>query len=237
MKIKLGIYLIIFLIFTCTAVADENEQTATKEEAAPQETSKANRRWIGADFSHGTAMHIWSDRTYKGYENWSGGIFMEWESPRKSLWSMDIAPVWRGEVRYFRLLGTIPLSSDQLTPEELREYEARGEDQYFTELDHHQITFLAIRRWVFMPDSDFRPFLELGLGMSFTDKLILTDGTIYAFDFIGGGGFLFDINPRWSGYIAARAAHFSNGGQMYLTNKQVIGPESISWVLGIRYEL
>lgn len=237
MKTKLSIFCILLLIFTCTAFAEEKEQTESETEKTSQETSLENRRWIGADFSHGTAMHIWSDRTYKGYENWSFGMFMEWESPRKSIFSLDIAPVWRGEVRYFRLLGTIPLSSDQLTDEELKWYEDRGIDEYDTELDHHQITFLIVRRWFFLPDEKIRPFLELGFGMSFTNELIITNGTIWAFDFIGGGGFEFDISPKWTGYAAARAAHFSNGGEMYLTNKDTIGPESISWVLGIRYEL
>jgi len=234
MKTKLSIFFTLLLIFTGTAFAEEKEKIASDTESASQETSQKNRRWIGAMASYGSAMHIWSDRTYTGYENWSAGIFMEWESPRKSIFSVDIAPVWRGEVQYSKLWGTIPLSSDQLTDEELALEE---DDKYDTTLDHQQITFLAIRRWIFVPDHYIRPYLELGLGISFTDKLILTDGTIYAFDFIGGGGVEIDLNQKWTLQASCRAAHFSNGGQMYLTNKQVIGPESIKGVIAIRYEL
>lgn len=233
MKTKLSILFILLLIFTCTAFAEEKEQT----EGETKKTSQENRRWIGAMASYGSAMHIWSDRTYDGYENWSAGIFMEWESPRKSIFSLDIAPVWRGEVQYSKLWGTIPLSSDQLTDEELQWYIDRGEDKYFTTLDHQQITFLAVRRWIFIPDHYIRPYIELGLGISFTDKLIITNGTIYAFDFIGGGGVEIDLNQKWTLQASCRAAHFSNGGQMYLTNKDTIGPESIKGVIAIRYEL
>ena len=31
--------------------------------------------------------------------------------------------------------------------------------------------------------------------------------------------------------------HFSNGGQIYMTNGAVIGPESLNWVFGVRFQL
>ncbi len=233
MKTMQYITMIIFLLFACTAIAQENHKKNTEAEVTPP----AGRRWIGVTGSFGSPMHIWSDRTYTGYENWSTGLFMEWESTRDTTLSLDIDSVWRGEMRYFKLSGTIPLSSDQLTDEELKGYEDRGIDKYYTTLDHQQITFLIVRRWIFLPDYYIRPYLELGLGISFTDKLILTDGTIYAFDFVGGGGVEVDLSKKWTLFAGCRAAHFSNGGQMYLTNKAVIGPESLNGVLGVRYEL
>jgi len=230
MKTMQYITMIIFLLFACTAIAQENHKNETEDEATPP----AGRRWIGMMGSYGSAMHIWSDRTYTGYENWSSGIFMEWESPRKTIFSLDIGSVWRGEMRYSKLWGTIPLSDDQLTDEELVE---QAPPPYSMELDHQQITFLAVRRWIFLPDYYIRPYLELGFGISFTDKLILTDGTSFAFDFVGGGGVEIDLSKKWTLFAGCRAAHFSNGGQMYLTNKAVIGPESINGVIALRYEL
>ena len=159
---------------------------------------------------------------------------MEWESPRRTVFSLDIGSVWRGEMRYSKLWGTIPLSTDQLTDEELVE---QAPPPYSTKLDHQQITFLVVRRWIFLPDHYIRPYLELGLGISVLDKNIITDGTIWSFDFVGGGGVEIDLNQKWTLFAGCRAAHFSNGGQMYLTNKAVIGPESINGVFGVRYEL
>lgn len=224
---------VICLLIATTATA----QDKVNETADNGTDTSTCRRWIGASGSSGSAMHIWSDRTYTGYRNGSAGLFMEWESPRDTIFSLDMSSVWRGEIRYFKLWGTIPLSSDQLTDEELQAYIDRGEDKYFMTLDHQQLTFLVVRRWIFLPDYYIRPYLELGVGMSFTDKLILTDGTIYAFDFIGGGGVEMDVSKKWTLFAGCRAAHFSNGGQMYLTNKAVIGPESINAMFGIRYEL
>ncbi|MBA4367805.1 MAG: hypothetical protein C0403_09225 [Desulfobacterium sp.] len=203
---------------------------AGSEKQAEQAEETTEKRWIGMNGSWGRSNHIWSDREYYGYRNSQFGIFYEWETKPLFSLGLNIEHTYRAEFRIATLWGTIPLSDDQVSDEE-----AARTDEHSTTLDHKQAVFLGIRRWVFLPDSSIRPNLHLGFGMSFTDELIIEDGTLYAFSFTGGGGIDIDISDRWTLFSEVSLEHFSNGGQMYLTNKRVIGPESLNTRFGFRY--
>ncbi|MBW2219033.1 MAG: acyloxyacyl hydrolase [Deltaproteobacteria bacterium] len=192
-----------------------------------------SKRWIG--YMHGTVgrpFHIWSAKTYKGYKNVSNGIFMEWETDALIPFSQLINHTLRIELRYLNLWGTIELKDDQV-PEE--EWLQGG--PFYTTLNHKRFSTTVVRRWIIFSYYYIRPTIHLGLGMSWTDKEILKEGTNYNFDFVGGFGIEFDVTNKLSGNIGARWEHFSNGGAIYFTNKRVIGPESINLLISIKHEI
>ena len=205
---------------------------ATNADANERDCSDRNR-WVG--YMHGTLgrpYHIWSAKTYDGYKNISHGIFMEWETgaliPESSLTYQTL----RLELRYIKMWGTIELKDDQVP---LEEYQMGG--PFYTTLDHQRFAVTGVRRWIVFPDYSIRPSVHLGFGISWTDKPILKEGTNYNFDFVGGVGVEFDITEKLSGNIGTRWEHFSNGGAIYLTDKHVIGPESINLIVSLRHEI
>jgi opacity protein-like surface antigen len=103
--------------------------------------------------------------------------------------------------------------------------------------NHYSISLLAVRRWIFLPNRVIRPNAHLGFGFSVMNESVIENGTTWNFNFVGGGGLEYDVIKKWTVYGDVRWEHFSNGGQVYLTNKDVIGPESVNIVLGIRYLL
>jgi hypothetical protein len=188
------------------------------------------KQWFGFTGSTGKQFQFASDREYTGYRNSQAGVFLEWETGSLIPLPVDTERTLRLEFRYAYLWGTIPLSDDQV-PEEVREQE----DSHSTALDHHQVSVLAIRRWIFLPTRIAQPYVLLGLGMSITHKRILEEGSIYAFNFSAGGGVDINLNKRWSLFTEVSLEHFSNGGEWGLTDDAVIGPESINGRLGLRY--
>jgi len=192
-----------------------------------------SKRWIGC--MHGTLgrpYHIWSAKTYDGYKNISNSVFMEWETDALISTSTLLNQTLRVEVRYLKLWGTIGLKDDQVSEEEY----LQGRP-FYTTLDHKRFAITGVRRWIIFPYYPIRPSVHLGFGISWTDKSILKEGTNYSFDFVGGLGVEFDITNKLSGNIGARWEHFSNGGAIYLTNKRVIGPESINLLISIAHEI
>ncbi len=203
---------------------------ADQENQKTRAEGELEKRWIGLDGSWGRSHHIWSDREYFGYRNSQLGIFYEWETDPYISFGLDVEHTYKAVFRIATLWGTIPLSDDQVSDER-----AAQTDEHETTLDHKQVLFLGIRRWTFLPDSFIRPNLHLGFGFSITDELIVEDGTLFAFSFTGGGGVDIDVSDRWTIFTEASWEHFSNGGQMYLTNKRVIGPGSLNARFGFRY--
>lgn len=195
----------------------------------PSLATGGKKRWVGLAGSQGKNHHLWSATDYKGYKNWTAGMFMEWETDAWVPLSLDMEHTLRVELRYQDIWGTIPLTSDQVPPEK------RNGGPYFTTLDHYTIALLLVRRWVFFPQYFIRPNLHLGFGLSILNKTLLEDGTLHNFNFDGGCGLELDINKQWSTFVDVRWEHFSNGGQIYMTNAAVIGLESVNGVFGIRY--
>lgn len=217
------------LIGILMVVAPPGVQAEEIEKVKPEETYK---HWVGGYASFGRHSHIWSSSVYTGYKNWALGAFYEWESnPWIPLPADIIRRTWQAELHYKRLWGTIPLDEDQIPPED------RDGPPYSTELDHYQFALRLVRRWVFLPDYFIRPTLHLGFGMSLLNRTIIDDGTLHSFDFVGGGGVEIDLSKRWTLFADLRWEHFSNGGQIYMTNAAVIGPESLNGVFGLRYLL
>lgn len=221
MKIDKGIT-VIFLLAVIASKAGAHEKNCADR-----------KRWVG--YMHGNLgrpFHIWSAKTYDGYKNISHGIFMERETGALIPESSFTYQTLRIELRYLRMWGTIELKDDQVPREE---YLMGG--PFYTTLDHDRFAVTAVRRWIVFPASPIRPSIHLGFGLSWTDKPILKEGTNYNFDFVGGVGVEFDITEKLSGNIGTRWEHFSNGGAIYLTNKRVIGPESINLLISIRHEI
>ncbi len=203
------------------------DSSKSDEDAAVETATK--ERWIGGYGSIGVHHHIWSASDYKGYKNKTAGMFMEWETDPWIPLPVATLRTLRADLRYSRLWGTIEITEDQVPPEK------RTGGPYYTTLDHYLVTLLFVRRWIFLPTYPIRPTLHLGFGISVLNKTILEDGTLHNFNFSGGGGLEADITKKWSAFLDCSWEHFSNGGQIYLTNAACIGPESINGVLGVRY--
>jgi len=207
------------------------------EEAGGQDDSKNNasdqKKWVGFLGSWGRHHHIWSSSNYKGFRNRHFGLFMEWEDDPFSLFSVDMDRTWRAELRYAKLYGTFKIDDDQVVKERLVE----GQPNWAKLDNHYSISLLAVRRWIFLPNRAIRPNAHLGFGFSVMNESVIENGTTWNFNFVGGGGLEYDVIKKWTVYGDVRWEHFSNGGQVYLTNKDVIGPESVNIVLGIRYLL
>ena len=204
--------------------------TARAEETNSEAAVKA-KIWYGAYFSDGTTMRLWSVKEYKGYRPQRLGVFREAEIGDGTHPTIP----WRWSSRYElvceRLSGDIELVEDQVPPAE------RTGGPYMKSLDGlWQLAALWVPRVVFMPDWPVRPSLHAGIGASMMNKKILEDGTYYNFNFVGGAGLEADITKLWSIFADCRLQHYSNGGAMSLTDKAVIGLESISYVIGVRRE-
>ena len=150
-----------------------------------------------------------------------------------SLLSVDMDRNLRVELRYAKLYGTFKIDDDQVVEEKLVE----GEPNWVTLEDHYGVSLMAVRRWIFLPNRAVRPNLHVGFGFSVMNKSIIEDGTIWNFNFVGGGGLEYDLTKKWTVYGDVRWEHFSNGGQILLANNDVIGPEAVNILLGIRYML
>ncbi len=219
---------LLFIICLASGGRAAAESTAGEGQSNGPAT-EGKKRWIGLTGSWGGHHHLWSATDYKGYKNKTAGVFMEWETEAWVPVPVNMEHTLRLELHYQDIWGTIPLTSDQVPPEK------RNGGPYGTTLDHYNIALLLIRRWVFFPEYFIRPNLNLGFGISVLNKTVLEDGTIHNFNFVGGGGLEADINRQWSAFMDVRWEHFSNGGQIYLTNAAVIGLESINGVFGLRY--
>ncbi len=220
--------LLIFFLFTAPSLAQELEDHVDSEKDISDQ-----KRWVGLLGSWGRHNHVWSSSNYKGFRNRHFGIFMEWEDDPYTLLSVDMDRTLRVELRYAKLYGTFKIDDDQVVEEKLVE----GEPNWVTLEDHYGVSLMAVRRWIFLPNRAVRPNLHVGFGFSVMNKSIIEDGTIWNFNFVGGGGLEYDLTKKWTVYGDVRWEHFSNGGQIFLTNKDVIGPESVNILLGIRYML
>ncbi|MEI7435433.1 MAG: acyloxyacyl hydrolase [bacterium] len=204
--------------------------TAQAEETNSVAASKA-KVWYGAYVSGGSTKRLWSVKEYTGYKPGRVGLFREAEIGDGTHPGIP----WRWSVRYElmceRLSGTVELVEDQVPPDE------RTGGPYMKSLNGlWQLAGLWVPRVVFFPNSPVRPSLHAGIGLSVMNEKILEEGTYYNFNFVGGGGVEADISKLWSVFVDCRLEHYSNGGAMSLTDKAVIGLESISCVLGVRRE-
>jgi hypothetical protein len=190
----------------------------------------AKDSWAGFYVSRGISHRFWSIKNYKGYENNTLGLFEEWEMAR---WTSSIIPCMasvRGELRYMDLFGTIELVEKQVPLEKC------DGGPYLKDLSSlWQIAALCVPRLVLFPNSVFRPSLHAGVGLSVLNDKILENGTIYNYNLLAGCGFEVDFLRQWSMLADIRLEHFSNGGRMYLTNRAVIGLESVSGMIGLRH--
>ncbi len=223
----LSVILIVFL-FAAPSLAQEIHTHDDSEE----DTSDP-KKWVGLLGSWGRHHHIWSSSNYKGFRNRHFGMFMEWEDDPFTLLPVDVDQTLRVELRYAKLYGTFKIDEDQVVKERLVE----GQPNWAKLTGHYSVSLIGVRRWVFFPNRVIRPNLHLGFGFSVMNKSIIENGTIWNFNFVGGGGLEYDLSKKWTVYGDVRWEHFSNGGQIFLTNKDVIGPESINILLGIRYML
>jgi hypothetical protein len=140
------------------------------------------------------------------------------------------------EFRLMKVWGSnIPLYYDQVAPAKLAAFEAAGREPV-TSWDTWQVGLAPYYRLYYPITRDFRPYFELGAGLTWLFEELIEEGTRWNFGLYSGVGTnfrLFDL-PL---YAFFRFEHFSNGmklwSQLGIEEKRLIGPET--WVLGLGF--
>ncbi len=189
-------------------------------------------RSVGVYMSSGKAHRLWSVQRYTGYKSHRVGLFKETAAGQADVLGIPVQLSVRGEINREALSGTISLRKDQVP-----KHEWDGTPYLLTLDGNWQIAVLCVPRLIFFPDSPVRPALHLGAGLSWLHRRLLQEGTHYNFNLLAGAGLDADIGGHWSLFADCRWEHYSNGGRMYLTNRSVIGLESVNAMIGIRRHL
>lgn len=141
------------------------------------------------------------------------------------------------ELRFSRIWGRdIPLAQDQVSKETWEASQRTGKKPT-TDWDHYQLGLTPYYRLYAPVNRDLRFYLEMGLGLACLNKPLIDEGTKWNFLISGGLGLDWKIY-KIPFYSFVRFEHFSNGGKLWkegLTDKRVIGPESMILGLGIRF--
>ena len=202
-------------------------------DVAERDANGARVEAYGFYASRGQALRIWARKRYSGYEPTCAGAFIERVIGEPVILAMPSQVRLRVEFRHERLAGTIALFEDQVAPAK-----RDGGEPYLKELDGNwNLAGLFVPRLVLFPSWPVRPTLHAGFGLSWLNRRVLDEGTHYNYNLLAGLGMEADMTARWMLFADCRWEHYSNGGRMYLTNRAVIGIESVNAVVGIRRSL
>jgi hypothetical protein len=141
------------------------------------------------------------------------------------------------EFRLMRIWGNnIPLYYDQVSGEKLAQARQKGREPT-TNWDTYQIGLTPYYRIYYPITNTFRPYLELGAGMTWLLEELVENGTRWNVSLYSGVGTDFRL---WGIplYAFFRFEHFSNGmklwSQLGIEEKRLIGPETMVIGLGFR---
>ncbi len=142
------------------------------------------------------------------------------------------------ELRLSKIYGReVPLSRDQVSAQEWLQAQKEGR-RPTTNWDLFQIGLTPVYR-VYLPLSkDLRPFLEAGIGFTYLQDVLIKEGTSWNFLLLLGIGSDLKLCDCLPVSVTLRLEHFSNGGKIGgdwgITDKRVIGPETMALGLGVR---
>jgi len=223
--------LLVFLSFGFFKSAEaESDPPVTEPKTQPQN--------LLAALHYGYPMRIWSDRLYSPFQLVTLSLAYEKEY---GLWPFaknpELAKSFLLEFRLSRIWGTgIEVSHDQVSQEAWERARQEGRNPT-VDWDHYLIALIPYLRFYYPLSKEIRMYFEAGLGFSLLNKPLIEDGTIWNFHFSGGFGLDFKFKIPF--YTFLKLEHFSNGGDAWdgFTDKQVIGPETLVFGLGMRFSL
>jgi Lipid A 3-O-deacylase (PagL) len=144
------------------------------------------------------------------------------------------------EFRLQKIWGKdIPLYNDQVSWEKLDRARRQGREPT-TNWDTYQIGLTPYYRIYYPITKNFRPYFELGAGLTWLLEELIENGTRWNFSLYSGVGTDFKL---WDLplYAFFRFEHFSNGmklwSQLGIEEKRLIGPETMVIGLGFRFPL
>jgi hypothetical protein len=193
-----------------------------------------------------SAQYGWPTRYFsqKLYSNFNTfGINLSYEKECGRIPFPNGASLLESLLLEFRLMkiwgNNIPLYYDQVSGEKLAQARQQGREPT-TNWDTYQIGLTPYYRMYYPITNTFRPYFELGAGLTWLLEELVENGTRWNFSLYSGVGTdfkLWDI-PL---YAFFRFEHFSNGmklwSQMGIEEKRLIGPETMVIGLGFRVPL
>ncbi len=208
---------------------------------SPEGISPHPQKSLLFNLQYGWPTKYFSKRLYSNFNTFSLNAAYEKEC--------GVIPFFKGvplseslllEFRLMKIWGSgIPLNDDQVSKEKLAEARRRGNEPT-TSWDTYQIGLTPYYRIYYPVTKDFRPYFELGAGLTWLLEELIENGTRWNFSLYSGIGTDFKICDLPL-YAFLRFEHFSNGmklwSQLGIEDKKLIGPETIVFGLGFRFPL
>jgi outer membrane protein W len=194
-----------------------------------------------ASIQYGQPTQYFSQKLYSNFNTAALNLTYEKEGPYlKFLDRVHLLDSLLLEFRFLKIWGNnIPLYYDQVSPEK-REQATRDGKEPTTDWDTYQVGLTPYYRLYYPVTKSFRPYFELGVGLTWLFEELVENGTRWNFSLYSGIGMdfkLFEI-PLFAYF---RFEHFSNGmklwSQLGIDEKRLIGPETMVIGLGFRFPL
>ncbi|MBI5582213.1 MAG: acyloxyacyl hydrolase [Deltaproteobacteria bacterium] len=234
---KASIFLLTGMIFALVCPL----QLWAADPAGTEHEPSGGPRSLRFHFQYGWPTRYFSQKLYSNFNTASLNLTYEKECPPVPfLAKFNLLESLLLEFRFLKIWGNnIPLYHDQVSPARLAEFNAAGREPT-TNWDTYQIGLTPYYRLYYPLTKSFRPYFELGVGLTWLLEELVENGTRWNFGLYTGVGTdfrLFDL-PL---YAFFRFEHFSNGmklwSQMGIEEKRLIGPETMVVGLGFRWPL
>jgi hypothetical protein len=190
-------------------------------------------------FQSGGPVHLVSEILYENTRVNSLNIGLDYElASWVFLKKIKLVGSLLTELRLSKIYGRgVPLSRDQVSPQEWVQAQKEGR-RPTTNWDLYQIGLTPIYRLYAPLSGDLRPFLEAGIGFTYLQDALIKEGTSWNFLLLLGIGSDLNLCGCQPVTVSLRLEHFSNGGKIGgawgLTDRRVIGPETMALGLGVR---
>ena len=206
-----------------------------------EEKSPHPQRSLLFNLQYGWPTQYFSQKLYSNFN--TAGVNLAYEKECGYIPYFDrnrLLESWLLEFRLLKIWGNgIPLYYDQVSGGKLDQARRQGREPT-TNWDTYQIGLTPYYRIYYPITKNFRPYFELGVGLTWLLEELIENGTRWNFSLYSGIGTDFKL---WDLplYAFFRFEHFSNGmklwSQLGIEEKKLIGPETMVIGLGVRFPL
>jgi hypothetical protein len=233
--------LVLILILGSTRAAADPLEWHREVTVPPREQSPRHPRSLLFHAQYGRPTQYFSQKLYSNFN--TAGLSLSYEKECGYLPFLTRVRLLESLLLEFRLLriwgNDIPLYYDQVSGERLAQARNQGREPT-TNWDTYQIGLTPYYRIYYPITRSFRPYFELGAGLTWLLEELVENGTRWNFSLYSGIGTDFKL---WEIplYAFFRFEHFSNGmklwSQLGIEEKRLIGPETMVIGLGFRWPL
>ena len=232
---------LIFLLAVITFGLVFPTTSTASEPAGPGHETVGPQHSLLLHAQYGWPTRYFSQKLYSNFN--TAGLSLSYEKecpPVPFLTQFNLLESLLLEFRLLRIYGKkIPLYYDQVSSTQLARFKAARQEPN-TDWETYQVGLAPYYRLYYPITRSFRPYFELGAGLTWLQEELIENGTRWNFGLYSGVGTdfrLFDL-PL---YAFFRFEHFSNGmklwSQMGVEEKRLIGPETMVIGLGFRWPL